>query len=213
MRVAWAMAIVATALLVFVILWRPGWSLDRWWRDALPMTTDPTPTIKPVKPIKRVLVLDLDETLVHTEPFESSESSSSFHAKIHVRPGAVAFLERVDKEFDEVVLFTAGTKAYADAVVDTYLDPHGKIFSRRFYRDSCDPLTLAKDLRKLGDPLEWMLLVDNSPASYALQPRNGVPIRSYMGTPAEKNDDALAQLDLVARLPVRLPSEPPTHRP
>jgi Dullard-like phosphatase family protein len=163
-------------------------------------------------PTKRVLVLDLDETLVHSDLGPSMNVASM---TVHLRPGVHAFLASVRALYDEVVLFTAGTQPYADAVIDTYLDPDGRIFGRRFYRDSCRPMTaeearrlgpptLVKDLRLIGEPMSRVVILDNTPSAYALQPSNGVPIASYLGPHATGDiDDALERvlpvLECIAR--------------
>ena len=151
---------------------------------------------------RRILVLDLDETLVHSRPDLSSAAAGGGvgeggRLEVLVRPGAQRFLADMAEAFDEVAIFTAGTREYADAVIDSALDPSRAWIQRRLYRESCevDP-PLAKDLRRLGVPLSDVLLVDNSPASFALQPRNGLLIESYWGDPA---DDALARLTPLLR--------------
>jgi CTD small phosphatase-like protein 2 len=78
-----------------------------------------------------------------------------------------------------VGVFTASHQAYADAVLD-YLDPTGKYFSFRLYRDSCLKTSdgyYVKDLRIFGNRrLEDLILIDNSVYSFAFQLENGVPI-------------------------------------
>jgi CTD small phosphatase-like protein 2 len=46
-----------------------------------------------------------------------------------------AFLERASKQL-ELVVFTAGTKDYADKILDR-IDPFRRTLSHRLYRDSC----------------------------------------------------------------------------
>jgi len=140
-----------------------------------------------------VLVLDLDETLVHT-PNEGRADPIE-------RPFVREFLRRVAETFDEVVVFTAGTKEYASPVLDG-LDPERRIFGRRLYRESCSIVELAgvlsvvKDLRRLGEAdLSRVRLVDNTPSTYALQPASGVPISSFYGDPSDR-----ALVETLARL-------------
>lgn len=137
-----------------------------------------------------VLVLDLDETLVH--------SPNEGRAETIERPHVREFLRRAAEAFDEVAVFTAGTMDYASPILDR-LDPVGRVFGRRFFRESCSiveapgggGLSVVKDLRILGEvDLSRVRLVDNTPSTYAYQPRCGVPISSFYGDPA---DDALPQ--------------------
>jgi Dullard-like phosphatase family protein len=121
------------------------------------------------------LVLDLDETLVHT----NGEVTL-------VRPFTETFLAQVFELFSKVVVFTAGTKAYADPVLDMLEELASVKFHARLYRNSCTPAKdgsggWVKDLRKVQANLKRLLIVDNTPSSYSLQPQCGVPIPSYWG--------------------------------
>lgn len=165
--------LVALAAIVGLLLW--AWAVSRG------------------EPRRRVLALDLDETLVHT-PVDAQGA----HLPTVVRPGAGAFLDSMARAFDEVVLFTAAAKPYADRIVDGLLDPHGVRIRRRFTRADCTlrhtadgGLAYVKDLRRLGVPLSCVVLLDNTPDAYALQPDNGCPIESFLG---EGGDDALARV-------------------
>ena len=136
-----------------------------------------------------VLVLDLDETLVHAV----SGSNGGADMDVFLRPNVHEFLEGVSRAFREVVVFTAATKPYADQVLKA-LDPDGRIVSRRFYRDSCTALrdgSVAKDLRLLGVDLASIVLLDNTPSCYSLQPDNGIPIKSWVG---DEDDRELLRL-------------------
>lgn len=129
-----------------------------------------------------VLVLDVDETLVHSLPPD--------HTKVIERPHVRAFLDAVREAFGEVAVFTAGTREYASPILDR-LDPDSRIFGRRFYRDSCsvDPRTglVVKDLRILGQrDLARVTILDNTPSAYALQPQCGVPIANFEGDPRDR---------------------------
>ncbi len=147
-----------------------------------------------------VLVLDLDETLVHSR-FSTASGSESI--EVSVRPHVREFLVRASSMFDELAVFTAGTRPYAEPIVDDLEAASGVRIRQRFYRDSCTPLLgapgpdgqpavagYAKDLRLVWPDLGRVLLLDNTPAAYSLQPSCGVPIASYYGDPA---DDALLE--------------------
>lgn len=94
------------------------------------------------KPNKEfTLVLDLDETLIHSDSTRSSASDEEIIVKIgntiekyyiKLRPYVREFLAKMGELF-ELVIFTAAMKEYADKVID-FLDPEGLI-KRRFYRD------------------------------------------------------------------------------
>ncbi|XVF40264.1 hypothetical protein PTKIN_Ptkin01aG0098300 [Pterospermum kingtungense] len=138
----------------------------------------------------RTIVLDLDETLVHSclDPppprydFTVSRDIDGVVVKFYVikRPGVDEFLEMISKKY-EVVVFTAGHEGYASKVLDI-LDPKGCI-SHRFYRDSCKQVRgkFMKDLSEMGRDLSKIVIVDDNPKSYALQPENGIPIKPFFG--------------------------------
>ena len=82
---------------------------------------------------KKTLVLDLDETLVHSQ-FNTFSAPSDVIIKIEienevhdihvmVRPGVNEFLEKMDKLY-EIVIFTASVSKYADPLLDI-IDENG----------------------------------------------------------------------------------------
>lgn len=134
----------------------------------------------PAKSInKKTLILDMDETLVHS--FQSNQTKSGqFHFK--VRPFAKDLLEYASKRY-EVILFTASNKVYADKILD-HLDPCRELISLRLYRESCvfTPAGFVKDLRILKNrSLKDLIIVDNCIVSFAFQMTNGIPILSWNG--------------------------------
>ena len=137
---------------------------------------------------KKTLVLDLDETLVHSGfiPFDypsdviiKIELDNEIH-DIHVlvRPGVKEFLEKMAKKF-ELVIFTASLSKYADPLLDI-IDKQG-FCPFRLFREHCTLIntSFVKDLKRLGRDLKDIIIVDNSPISYALNPDNGLPILSW----------------------------------
>ena len=137
---------------------------------------------------KKTLVLDLDETLVHSNflPFPRPsdviiqiELDNEIH-DIHVlvRPGVKEFLEKMSKRY-EIVIFTASLSKYADPLLDI-IDKKG-FCPFRLFREHCTLIntSFVKDLKRLGRDLKDIIIVDNSPISYALNPDNGIPILSW----------------------------------
>ncbi len=55
----------------------------------------------------------------------------------------------------------------------------------RLFREACTSHkgNYVKDLRRLGRPIKDVIIIDNSPASYAFQPENAVPIDSWFDDP------------------------------
>lgn len=114
----------------------------------------------------------------------------------NIRPYAIECLKEANKYF-EVIAFTAGTRNYANSILDK-LDPHGELIQHRLYRDSClevvqDSQTFyIKDLRILeGRRLEDIVIVDNAVISFAYQIDNGIPILSFR---EDKEDVEFLQL-------------------
>eukprot|EP00826_Nyctotherus_ovalis_P057436 TRINITY_DN7849_c0_g1_i2.p1 TRINITY_DN7849_c0_g1~~TRINITY_DN7849_c0_g1_i2.p1 ORF type:complete len:498 (-),score=152.55 TRINITY_DN7849_c0_g1_i2:110-1603(-) len=136
---------------------------------------------------KKLLVFDLDETLVHcvTDNLEKADNlitvilnkDDQIKAGINIRPHAIECLKTLT-EYYELIVFTASHPNYADVVIDL-IDPDKKIFSKRLFRNSCirtDINLFIKDLRILGKDLRSVIIVDNSIFSFAFQLDNGVPI-------------------------------------
>ncbi|KAJ4703779.1 CTD small phosphatase-like protein 2 [Melia azedarach] len=155
----------------------------------------PTPSAKETQRRKSVtLVLDLDETLVHSTLEHCDDADFTFtvffNMKEHTvyvkqRPYLKIFLERVAEMF-EVVIFTASQSIYAAQLLDI-LDPEGKLISRRVYRESCIFCdgSYTKDLTVLGVDLAKVAIIDNSPQVFRLQVDNGIPIKSWFNDPSD----------------------------
>lgn len=139
---------------------------------------------------KPTLVLDLDETLIHSK-FEYCPAADicvrvpidGEYYKIYVqtRPGVRGFLRRLSKLY-ELVIFTAGLDYYADAVLNE-LD-QDKLITQRLYRQHCTQSaeTYIKDLDACGrDPCR-VILLDDSPQSFAFHPKNAILATSWFGS-------------------------------
>ena len=87
-----------------------------------------------------------------------------------------------DDGFGQLVVWTAAGKPLADAVLDR-LDPDGKYFSHRLYREACTRFEglYVKDVRRLGRPMHSVVVLDNSVYSFGLSLDNGVPISPWTG--------------------------------
>ncbi|CAL5344727.1 hypothetical protein CsSME_00032322 [Camellia sinensis var. sinensis] len=118
------------------------------------------------------LVLDLDETLVHSTLEHCEDADFSFPVffnmkehRVYVkqRPYLQMFLERVTEMF-EIVVFTASQSIYAKQLLDI-LDPDRKLISHRAYCESCifSDGRYTKDLTVLGVDLTKIAIIDNSP--------------------------------------------------
>ncbi|KAL1205152.1 Mitochondrial import inner membrane translocase subunit TIM50 [Cardamine amara subsp. amara] len=153
---------------------------------------------------KRTIFLDLDETLVHSTMEPPIRVKVDFMVRIKIggavipmfvvkRPGVTEFLERIGKSY-QVAVFTAGLPEYASQVLDK-LDKN-RVISQRLYRDSCTEINgrYVKDLSLVAKKdLGSVLIVDDNPFSYSLQPDNGVPIKPFLDDMEDQELTKLAE--------------------
>lgn len=173
------------------------------------------PPIKPQHEGRKCLVLDLDETLVHSSfkilnqaDFTIPVEIEGQYHNVYVikRPGVDAFMKRVG-ELYEVVVFTASVSKYGDPLLDQ-LDIH-HVVHHRLFRESCYnhqgnyvkvslspddflPYLTLQDLSQVGRDLRETIIIDNSPTSYIFHPQHAVPISSWF---SDAHDNEL--LDLI----------------
>ena len=152
----------------------------------------PSYTNTPLRPNSRLpdktLVLDLDETLIHS--LAKGGRMSSGHMVevklnapvgfgnstigpqhpilyyVHKRPYCDEFLRKICKWY-KLVVFTASVQEYADPVID-WLEQERKFFVGRYYRQHCTFRNGAyiKDLSSVEPDLSKVMILDNSPMSY-----------------------------------------------
>jgi RNA polymerase II subunit A small phosphatase-like protein len=119
---------------------------------------------------KKTLVLDLDETLIHSSftPIPNPDlvvsvliDKKDVLVYVQKRPGVNEFLEQA-AELYELVTFTASMKSYADPLLDQ-LDPHHCI-SHRLFREHCVYYNgeYVKDLSRLGREMSNIVILDVS---------------------------------------------------
>ncbi|KAG8428881.1 hypothetical protein GDO86_019038, partial [Hymenochirus boettgeri] len=136
---------------------------------------------------RKVLVLDLDETLIHSHhdgvlrPTVRPGTPPDFILKVvidkhpvrffvHKRPHVDFFLEVVSQWY-ELVVFTASMEIYGSAVADK-LDNNRGVLRRRFYRQHCtlELGSYIKDLSVVHSDLSSVVILDNSPGAYRSHP-------------------------------------------
>ncbi|EKC98705.1 protein phosphatase [Trichosporon asahii var. asahii CBS 8904] len=155
---------------------------------------NPAPLLPPLLDMdkgRKCLVLDLDETLLHSSfkmlpsadyivPVEIE--SQTHNVYVIKRPGVDHFLQEMGKIY-EIVVFTASLSKYADPVLDM-LDV-GRVVRHRLFRESCynHKGNYVKDLSQLGRDISTSIIIDNSPASYIFHPNNAVPVSTWFNDP------------------------------
>ena len=148
---------------------------------------------------KKTLVLDLDETLVHSSftPFDNNDivlnvdfDGMLYNIYVLVRPGVEYFIKTVAKYY-EIVIFTASLSNYASPLLDI-LDKNNDI-KFRLFRENCTYIngTYIKELKRLNRNLKDLVIVDNSPLAYTFDIDNGLPIKTWYD---DKNDTELYKI-------------------
>jgi len=148
---------------------------------------------------KKCLVLDLDETLVHSSfravPGADFVIPVQIEDVVHFvyvakRPGADEFLLEMAKHY-EIIVYTASLNKYADPLLDL-LDPH-RVIRTRLFRESCVYYegNYVKDLSLLDRDLTQTIIVDNSPSSYIFHPESAIDCSSFIDDPMDRELDQI----------------------
>ena len=138
---------------------------------------------------KYTLVLDMDETLIH---FFFTHINGMFF----VRPFCFDFLNELNDLY-EIITFTAGTKEYADMILNQ-LDINNNIFKYRLYRQhiTISELNIFKDLDKIGRDLSKTIIIDNLKDNFKMHPNNGIFIKTWT---SDINDIQLKDLKKILK--------------
>jgi Dullard-like phosphatase family protein len=138
---------------------------------------------------RKLLVLDLDETLVHCTFQRPDQYDFTifvplegvvFEVFVQKRPFVDDFLREVLCLF-QVVVFTASISPYANPIIDRLCPQVPQ--EQRLFREHC---TLAdgyfvKDLGVFNRPLGEVVIVDNNPLSFMLHPDNAILSQTWEG--------------------------------
>ncbi|CZT45059.1 related to nuclear envelope protein NEM1 [Rhynchosporium secalis] len=159
---------------------------------------------------QKTLILDLDETLIHSMA-KGGRMSTGHMVEVklnttvgaggnavpgpqhpilyyvHKRPHCDDFLRRICKWYN-LVIFTASVQEYADPVID-FLETERKFFSGRYYRQHCTYRhgAFIKDLSSVEPDLSKVMILDNSPLSYMFHQDNAIPIEGWISDPTDND--------------------------
>ncbi|ORY12259.1 NLI interacting factor-like phosphatase-domain-containing protein [Clohesyomyces aquaticus] len=164
-----------------------------------------------VGPHQKTLIIDLDETLIHSmakggryttghmvevklqQPVGVGGGMIGPQVPIlyyvHKRPHCDEFLKKVCKWYN-LIVFTASVQEYADPVID-WLEIERKYFAGRYYRQHCTFRNGAyiKDLAQVEPDLSKVMILDNSPMSYIFHEvtDNAIPIEGWINDPTDND--------------------------
>ena len=138
---------------------------------------------------KYTLVLDIDETIIHY-------FFTYINGMFFVRPYVYEFLNELNKYY-EIVTFTAGTKDYADNILNL-LDTNDNLIKYRLYRHHTTIMgcNVFKDLMRLGRDMSKIIIIDNLKDNFKLQPNNGLFIKTWT---SDINDNQLFDLEKILK--------------
>ncbi|KAH8171398.1 NLI interacting factor-like phosphatase domain-containing protein [Sarocladium implicatum] len=178
-------------------------------RPLIPRRQPSYLNIEPSRKQQKTLILDLDETLIHSmskggrmstgHMVEVRLNTATLGAAgqqqpaaqhpilywVNKRPHCDEFLRRICKWYN-LVVFTASVQEYADPVID-WLEQERKYFSARYYRQHCTYRQGAyiKDLSSVEPDLSKVMILDNSPLSYLFHEDNAIPIQGWISDPTD----------------------------
>ncbi|KAF2797917.1 hypothetical protein K505DRAFT_234429 [Melanomma pulvis-pyrius CBS 109.77] len=163
-----------------------------------------------VGPHQKTLILDLDETLIHSmakggryttghmvevklqEPVNAGGGQIigpqiPILYYVHKRPHCDEFLKKVCKWYN-LVIFTASVQEYADPVID-WLEVERKYFAGRYYRQHCTLRngSYIKDLAQVEPDLSKVMIIDNNATCYIFHEDNAIPIEGWISDPTDND--------------------------
>lgn len=147
-----------------------------------------TPKMPP-KVHKKALVLDLDETLIHSSPelpktrVQSIKLADDFY--VFVRPDLNKFILKASRLFD-LFIFTASEQYYADPIIDQIIPSIDK--EHRLYRNSCKFIdgNVCKDLRAFERNLRKVILIDDKVNTFTFFPDNTISVDPWYDDPNDR---------------------------
>ena len=156
------------------------------------------PYIKNNSRKKYSLVLGLENTLINFK-FDNNVSYSNkfswLNGFIEIRPKLYKFLSEMKKYF-ELIIFSLYSQKIADYIINI-IEKKEKYFDYRFYVQHSIIIEneFIKDIKRIGRPMNKIIIVDNYNQNYKLNKKNAINIKSYWGK--DYNDNALSELEKI----------------
>ncbi|CAL6007308.1 Nuclear_LIM interactor-interacting factor [Hexamita inflata] len=157
------------------------------------------------KSAKPLLALDMDLTLVNTKigyvkpadiQMTLTQGAARVQYSVVLRPFLHDFLDSMAKMYD-LMIFTSAGQLYADALIDRF--DKAQHIKRRVYQQHCTPITengqpvFVKDLSRIGQSLDRIILVDDNARSIQYQLDNSILIKAFDG---DTRDNELEKLEI-----------------
>lgn len=138
----------------------------------------------------KLLVLDLDETLIHSteSPLSRTPDFTVDPYFVYTRPHLDTFV-RTCLAWFETGVWTSATEDYARQVVARiFPDPSVLSFVRSSdaQKTTTQAVKNLSELEKKGYPLEKIVVVDDSPLKHIYHQGNLVCVKEYRGDPADR---------------------------
>lgn len=143
---------------------------------------------------KKLLILDLDETLVFSSEKGLKSRCSDFnvgHYSVYRRPFLDEFLNYCKRTF-KVAIWTSASQEYAKEIAENILKPKYPLeflwsrdrCTKKFdeYNYSFEWIKNLKKVKRLGFNLDHVIMVDNTPAKLQNNYGNLVRIKDYEGS-------------------------------
>jgi RNA polymerase II subunit A small phosphatase-like protein len=159
-------------------------------------------------PPEKLLILDLDETLIHASPTQvrADFDFRVFHYFVYQRPGLAEFLTTCAQHF-KLAIWSSASDDYVRAIV-RQISPPGFTLEFVCGRSRCTPFATPqideygyynldgtshyeyakrlKKVRRRGFSLAQTLIVDDTPAKVQQNYGNAIYIRPYLGEVADE---------------------------
>ena len=160
---------------------------------------------------KSTIVLDLDHTLVHSTSkrreitdysFFVHDGNKGFEYYGKIRPGTQAFLSVLKDKFEQIIVWSAGTKEYVDLISLALFAPVGYVPTAILSRKYCEQAKINTDtcykkpLKKIfaeydADPFRTILVDDSSISMLENSNENTVLIPAFYH---DKKDNILLEM-------------------
>jgi import inner membrane translocase subunit TIM50 len=160
----------------------PDWPTDPYYGGQIPEG----------QPAPPLLILDLERTLIGS----TYDAANGWrHVK---RPGLDIFIETLCKYY-EVVIFSENDLGLVDEIL-VGIDPKGQCLKLGSAHAELKDGVLIKRLDYMNRDLAKVLLIDDNPAAFQLQPENAIQVKPYIDVHDQKDTTLLELLPFLLAL-------------